>query len=221
MAYEPYQALHLAIPETFNTVSSWDNLTPEEIERVLDVLRDELQEVDFSAWYSLVSGFSELTSYGTIYVNGRVNSHDYGSTFPMTELTPRALELYRLYARNHIFRYQGVHIGDNAMVGKILSILGASYEGMSLSTEEVPYGLTLMNVDMTSEEILSTSAFIFILVPNADWITYEVANGEIAVRREQLADFLGESQFENETQLLALLQERFEREVTPYFLEVQ
>jgi hypothetical protein len=52
-----------------------------------------------------------------------------------------------------------------------------------------------MNVDMTPEEILSTSAFIFTLIPNADWITYEVATGKVTVSREQIAEFLGESEF--------------------------
>lgn len=219
--YEPYQAMYSAIPEDFDEAHSRHDLTRDEIDHVLDVLRDEVQEVDFASWYRVMEGFGDLTQYGMIEVGGMVDGQRYYSWFPITDLTPKALAVYRTYARGNIFSYQGIPIGEAHEVGNVLAILGASYEGMLLSTEEEPYGLTLMNVDMTSEEILSISAFAFVLFPDADWITYEVEDGEMTVSREQIVEFLGQSEFEDEAELINLLQEKFEQEALPGFLEVQ
>lgn len=80
MAYEPFQALYLAIPEDFDQSYSWHWLTREEINHVLDVLRVELQEVDFASWYSLMEGFENyLTQYGIIGVRGMENNQEYHS----------------------------------------------------------------------------------------------------------------------------------------------
>lgn len=68
-----------------------------------------------------------------------------------------------------MFNYRGSYLGHDYTVEPILAMLGASYEVMLLSTEDATtYGLTLMNVEMTSEEILSISAWVFTLFPNAD-----------------------------------------------------
>ena len=113
IAYKPYRDLYLMIPEDFDSAHAWGergDLTREETYRVLDVLREEIQEVDFASWYQLVgrmrifiedeSSYLRNDEWITIYVQGMSNGYYYYSNFPITELTPRTLELYRSYARN-------------------------------------------------------------------------------------------------------------------------
>jgi len=112
---ESYRALYLVVPEDFDWASTWYDLTDEEIQHVIDVLREELLEVDFESWYQLVGRYvnhdwmyDEVTGewldpfqqHGTILVSGQVNGYFYQSDFPITELTPRTLELFLSYARD-------------------------------------------------------------------------------------------------------------------------
>jgi len=112
--YESYQNLYLDIPMNFRSAWSWDGLSHEEIRRVLEVLQVEIREIDFDLWYQLVGYFSfnhgwaidertgdwyEIAEQrGSITVTDRINGVNFERVFPLTELTPRALELYLEYA---------------------------------------------------------------------------------------------------------------------------
>ena len=103
--YEPYQALYLTIPEDFDNVGSGHGLTREEINHVLDVLRAELPGVDFPSWYRLVGRFAccniqQAQQRGWITLSGTINGYYYHMNIPMTEVTPRALELYLSFSED-------------------------------------------------------------------------------------------------------------------------
>lgn len=119
--YEPYLATYLLVPEQFEEVGSWPGLTRSQYERILVVLREELQTVDIEEWYEHVGRFSTAHNQGWIYddetgewydpwqawrdevrheisIHGFVNGQRFWSNFPLTErLTPRTLALYRYY----------------------------------------------------------------------------------------------------------------------------
>jgi len=219
---EEYRALYLLVPEVPFEVSSWHGLTRDEALHVLDVLREELQEVDFMDWYQYVGPArwdNESLRYGAVTVSGSLNGYLYRSEFPMTAVTPRALALYLSYAENHyvwedvyqpnIFEhYDGIYLGAAHEVWNLMYDLNTiwTWEHMTIH----PDGITLISLPATPAEIVTTSAFVFTLVQNAEWMTFVLETGPITITQEQIAEFLGEGDFADEAELRELLEERFE-----------
>jgi len=123
--YEPYQEIVLALPENpdfielrnYLVLSHYEtvvDLPEEDLRELYDLFREEVQNVDFRRWYSLVSQHldtdslstivtnddepkaSELNTHGVLTINGTINARDnfYSSSLPITELTPRTLERF-------------------------------------------------------------------------------------------------------------------------------
>jgi hypothetical protein len=92
--YEPYQDVFMRMPE--NPTMFWHDsslyLTEAQLRHVYDVLREEVAELSFLEWHETMFGLRN----GSMQIIG-VSGNGYWSRFPITELTPRALELYLDY----------------------------------------------------------------------------------------------------------------------------
>ncbi len=84
-------------------------------------------------------------------------------------------------------------------------------EEIELKTKEKPYGLVLtyedkeetMTDDIVKKTVITNTSFIFALVQNVDWITFDFGDQTYTVTREELEDWYGTelAQFTDEENL--------------------
>ncbi|MFJ8262077.1 DUF4825 domain-containing protein [Rummeliibacillus sp. NPDC094406] len=120
-----------------------------------------------------------------------------------------------------IFKFKDSYVGDNSAVGNIVSKLqGAEhFKGFELKTKEKPYGI-ILNYDWSDSEknykktAIYNATFLFALVQNADWITFNFDNQEYKITKENLQNWYGEDfgELKNEDELKKLAQKYMEDE---------
>ncbi|MGE7926044.1 DUF4825 domain-containing protein [Viridibacillus arvi] len=123
--------------------------------------------------------------------------------------------------KEDIFKFKDSLVGDNSAVGNIVNQLqGAEHlKGFELETKERPYGI-ILNYDWSESEqnykktAIFNATFLFTLVQNADWITFNFDNQEYKITKENLQNWYGEdfSELKNEYDLKALTQKHLENE---------
>lgn len=123
-----------------------------------------------------------------------------------------------------IFQYKTPYIGEAGTIGNIVYNLPGSenYQGMELETGAEPYGMILnyQDEDVTFENFKETmiynATFIFALVENASWVTFDLADKDQQISREDIEELYGEdvSSYSNENELSAFIQETLEKEGT-------
>lgn len=116
-----------------------------------------------------------------------------------------------------IFQYKDSYIGDNSAVGTITRQLrnGEYLEGFELETKEEPYGMVLSYEKIEGnlkETVIYNATFIFALVKNAEWITFDFGDQVHKVSREELQNWYDTklSEFTNEADLRKLAEEYLE-----------
>ena len=127
--------------------------------------------------------------------------------------------LYGCNANNkneNIFQFKDSFVGDNSAVGNIANQLRSSenLEGFELKTKEEPYGI-ILNYDWVESEqnyketAIFNATFLFALVQNADWVTFNFDNREYKITKGNLQEWYGKelSEFKNEDELRELTQE--------------
>src|SRR3954453_2013029 len=80
---------------------------------------------------------------------------------------------------NDIFQFKDTFVGDNSAVGNIANQLPGAEQlnGFELKTKEEPYGI-ILNYDWIESEqeynetVTYNATFLFTLVQNVDWITF-------------------------------------------------
>ena len=95
---------------------------------------------------------------------------------------------------------------------------GENLEGFELKTKEKPYGI-ILNYDWLESEqnyketAIFNATFLFSLVQNVDWITFNFDNREYKITKGNLQEWYGKelSEFKNEEELRKLTQRIFER----------
>lgn len=120
---------------------------------------------------------------------------------------------------NNVFQYKGSFVGDNSAVVNIANQLpGAEHlNEFELKTNEEPYGI-ILNYDWTEPEqeykeiVIQNATFLFALVQNVDWVTFNSDTLEYTITKEELQDWLGKelSSIQNEDELRKLLQKHLE-----------
>ena len=120
-----------------------------------------------------------------------------------------------------IFKFKDSFVGDNSAVGNIVNQLqGAEhFKGFELETKEKPYGIILSYDWSESEQNYKKTAvfnatFIFTLVQNAEWVTFNFDHQEYKITKENLQNWYGEdfSELKNEDDLKALTQKHLANE---------
>lgn len=120
-----------------------------------------------------------------------------------------------------IFQYKDSFVGDNSAVGNISNqLLGAEHlKDFELKTKEEPYGI-ILNYDWTESEqefkeaVISNATFLFTLIQNVDWITFNSDMLEYTITKETIQEWYGKelSEVQNEDELTELIQKNVENE---------
>ena len=115
-----------------------------------------------------------------------------------------------------LFKYKGAYVGDNSAVGNILGRLPvAGYsKGFELATVKEPYGV-ILNYDGSEslqerqQTVVYTATYLFTLIRNVDWISYNFGNQQIKVTKAELQHWYGDdedlSRFKSEKELNAFI----------------
>ena len=122
---------------------------------------------------------------------------------------------------NDIFQFKDSFVGDNSAVGNIVNQLPGAEQlnGFELKTNEEPYGI-ILNYDWTESEqeyketVIYNVTFLFTLVQNVDWITFNSNIGDYTITKEILHEWyeIELSEVQNEDELRDLIQEYLEDE---------
>lgn len=120
-----------------------------------------------------------------------------------------------------VFQYKGSYIGDASALGNIVSELPSNdkFQKMELQTKEEPYGAILTydiyTLDLNAKfMVLYNTMYIFALIPNAEWMTYEFNEESVTIHKEKLVGWIGNdlSQFTNSDQLHSFAQRALRNE---------
>lgn len=119
-------------------------------------------------------------------------------------------------ANGDIFQFKDSYVGDNSAVGNIANQLrgGEHITGFELKTNEEPYGI-ILNYDWVESEqeyketVIDNATFLFTLVQNVDWVTFNFDIREYTITRETLQEWYGKdlSEFQDENELRELIEE--------------
>ena len=123
--------------------------------------------------------------------------------------------------KEDIFKFKDSFVGDNSAIGNIVNQLqGAEHlKGFELETKEKPYGI-ILNYDWSESKqnykktAVFNATFLFTLVQNAEWITFNFDTQEYKITKENLQNWYGVdfSELKNEDDLKALTQKHLENE---------
>jgi len=109
-----------------------------------------------------------------------------------------------------LYQFKGTYVGDNSAIGNIVNQLqGAEYlKGFELKSKEKPYGIILNYGGSEPEQSYKITAvynatFLFTLVQNADWITFNFGSQEYTITEENLQNWYEEDfrELKNEEEL--------------------
>lgn len=120
-----------------------------------------------------------------------------------------------------IFKFKGSYVGDNSAIGNIVNQLDGAehFKDFELKTNEEPYGI-ILNYDWADSELddkgtaIYNATFLFILIKNADWITFNFENQEYKITRKELQAWYDENlnELENESETEKLARKYLENE---------
>lgn len=120
-----------------------------------------------------------------------------------------------------VFQYKNAYVGDNSAVINIVnnSMQSDNFRGLELKTKETPYGI-ILNYDGSESEkndkrtVIYNATYLFALIQNAEWITFNFDHQEYKITREALIKWYGEdfSTLQSEKELKTLIQKRWDDE---------
>ncbi|WP_246366986.1 DUF4825 domain-containing protein [Paraliobacillus salinarum] len=122
-----------------------------------------------------------------------------------------------------LFQYKDSYVGDNsAVVNSVIRLQGEQhFSGIELKTKEKPYGITV-NYEWsesklnTKETVINNASYLFTLIQNVDWITFnfEMVEGmeTYKITREGLQEWYGIewNEVQNENSLNKIIKESLE-----------
>ncbi|MFJ5624580.1 DUF4825 domain-containing protein [Peribacillus loiseleuriae] len=108
-----------------------------------------------------------------------------------------SLEIKDAYVGD-LFKFKDAYVGNASAVGNIVSRLESAehFKGFELKTGDEPYGIILNYGGEGSEQnhketVIYNATFLFALIQNADWITFNFNNQEYTITRENLQNWYG------------------------------
>jgi len=120
-----------------------------------------------------------------------------------------------------LFKFKGTYVGDNSAIGNIVNQLqGAEHlKGFELKSEEKPHGI-ILNYDGSEPEqshkitAVYNATFLFTLVQNVDWITFNFGNQEYKITKENLQNWYEEDfrKLPNEEELKTFIKKHLDDE---------
>jgi len=100
LAEQPaYVSIFTELPENPDDVHLWWGLSDEMTRELYNLFREEVPTVDFVSWRTAMRGHfwtaqQDLNFYGEFVVRGFVGLQPFTSIYPLTDLTPRTLDLF-------------------------------------------------------------------------------------------------------------------------------
>lgn len=125
-------------------------------------------------------------------------------------------------AGNELFQYRGSYIGDNSAVLNIINQLPQheAFKQCTLHTTKAPYGMVLKYGDIKAnnkdevikETVITNATYLFALVQNADWVTFDFNGKTYNVSRERLQNWYGKElkTITNQVDLKLLIQKHLD-----------
>jgi hypothetical protein len=107
----------------------------------------------------------------------------------------------------NLFKYKNSYIGDNSAVVSIINRLPNQkyFEGVKLKTDKRPFGMIIKysEAESTKETEVYNASFLFALLKNAEWLTFEIGEQTQTITKKELENWYGEklSRFKNEEEL--------------------
>lgn len=115
-------------------------------------------------------------------------------------------------SNNDIFQFKNSYIGNNSAVSSIIKQLPNHKEfiKMSLQTKKKPYGMKIDYHNLpanTKNIVINNATYLFALVKNVEWITFDFADKNYTMTRQQLNEWYGKdvSSYTNEKDLEELI----------------
>lgn len=134
-----------------------------------------------------------------------------------------------------LFHYKGSYVGDNSAVGNILQQLrsGEEVERFELITKSEPYGVVItysdyaeMSEKSVKQTVLYNATFLFALIQNVDWITFNFGDDyQYKVEKQAVQKWYGMELggYTSEDELQELMQQFLEDEdkINQFFVLVE
>ena len=123
--------------------------------------------------------------------------------------------------KEELFKFKNSYVGDaSAVVNIVNQLRNADYfASLELNTKEEPYGIILNYDWLDSDEnykktVIHNATFLFALVQNVDWITFNFDHEEYKLTRENLQDWYDKnlSDLENKSEAEKLIGKYLEDE---------
>lgn len=122
-------------------------------------------------------------------------------------------------ANPDVYQYKDSMVGDNSAIGNIINQLPGS-EGsidFELKTKEEPYGIILNYHRKESEQafkeiVIYRATFLFALVQNVDWITFNFDTDAYTIAKEEIQAWYDKelSDISNKDELIEIIQAHLE-----------
>ncbi|HZH61601.1 MAG TPA: DUF4825 domain-containing protein [Metabacillus sp.] len=120
------------------------------------------------------------------------------------------------HTNNDIFQYKDSFVGDNSAVISIVNQIQAAehFNGIELKTKEEPFGIILKYDLFDKETVINNATYLFTLIQNVNWITFNSKLDDYSISREELEACYGRdlNEIDNEDELRELIQETIEIE---------
>jgi hypothetical protein len=112
-----------------------------------------------------------------------------------------------------VFQYRGSYLGDNSAVGNIITQLpqNKAFKQVTLQTNKKPFGMVIEYGNVSGDiknSVINNATYLFCLVKNADWITFDYPNQKYTLTRQLLQQWDGKdlNKITNEKELKKLIQ---------------
>jgi len=95
-----YVEVFTQLPENPDDIHLWHGLSSEVTRELYDLFREEIQEINFVTWRMAMGGRlrmlaeEDFSFYAEFFVRGFVGLEPFASVYPLTDLTPRTLDLF-------------------------------------------------------------------------------------------------------------------------------
>lgn len=133
-------------------------------------------------------------------------------------------------ATDDLFQYKDSYVGDNSAVGNIVHQLPGAEDliNIELETKEEPFGIILNYSGLPSENrfremVMYNGTFLFTLIQNVDWVTFNFDSLSITIQKEQFEEAYSQklSKIEKESEVKELISDFLEDESKVKALLVQ
>ena len=202
---EEYSAILMTLPENPEELSidqlslGFGNLSEEALREIYAIFREEVRELDLATW-TVIAGRGDdfgmlapleprIGHYGEIEIRGFVGRYSYRSRYPLTNLTPRAVEAF--IRHTNIQNFESV---EQALVDVL--IIGYTDENLQIIGHNVPYHGMFWGQDdifwgQDESDLLITDSLIEILLDAVRTQGYTPVDFERAYFSVILQNWLG------------------------------